>query len=91
MEALAAKYAATGKVKVVLVSTVGGGEDEEAAANELGVNKCKRYSCIDLPPEYAVAIPQVTVIHRSGLCVRNGKVADLEPLVEAMVAEPEEA
>ena len=44
----------------------------------------------DLPPEYAISIPHVTVIHRSGLVVRNGKVGDLEPLVQAMLDEPEE-
>ena len=48
----------------------------------------RRYSCIDLPPEYRVRIPQVTVIHRSGLVVRNGIVNDLEALVQAMVDEP---
>lgn len=75
-------------LKVALVSTVGGGEEEEAAAESLGVDLCQRFSCIDLPTEYAVATPHVTVIHRSGLVVRNGKVADLEPLVQAMLDEP---
>ena len=90
MEGLAKKHA--GKtLKVCLISTVGGGDSEEAAADELGVVKCGRYSCIDLPPEYNVNIPHVTVIHRSGLVVRNGKVADLEPLVEAMLNEPPDA
>ena len=85
MEELAKKHAATGLRKVVLVSTIGGGAGEEKTAGDLGVATCKRYSCIDLPPEYAIAIPHVTVIHRAGLVVRNGKVADLEPLVEAML------
>ena len=91
MEELAKKHAATGLLKVCLISTVGGGEEEENAAGDLGVATCKRFSCIDLPPEYAVAIPHVTVIHRSGLVVRNGKVADLEPLVQAMLEEPPDA
>ena len=68
---------------------MGGGDDEEAAAEDLGIEACRRYSCIDLPPEYRVRIPQVTVIHRSGLVVRNGIVNDLEALVQAMVDEPE--
>ena len=90
MEELAKKHAATGKLKVCLVSTVGGGEQAAAAIDDLGAATCKSFSCIDLPPEYAISIPHVTVIHRSGLAVRNGKVGDLEPLVQAMLDEPEE-
>jgi len=89
-EELGKKHAATGKLKVLLVSTVGGGGEEEAATEELGITTAKRYSCIDLPPEYAIATPHVTVIHRSGLVVRNGVVGDLEPLVQAMLDEPDE-
>ena len=91
MEELAKIHAHTGKLKVCLISTVGGGVEEKEAAEELGVAVCKRYSCIDLPPEYAVAIPHVTVIHRSGLVVRNGRVADLVPLLDAMLNEPDDA
>lgn len=90
VEELAKKHAATKKLKVCMISTVGGGEEEENAASDLGVSVAKRYSCIDLPPEYAIKIPHVTVIHRSGLVVRNGKVADLAPLVQAMLDEPDE-
>ena len=91
MEALAKKHAATGKLKVCLISTVGGGDDSEAALEEMGVALPKRYSCIDLPAEYAITTPHATVIHRSGLVVRNGKVVDLEPLVQAMLDEPLDA
>ena len=90
VEALAQKHAGQ-PLKVCLISTVGGGTDEETTAAELGVATCKRYSCIDLPPEYAISIPHMTVIHRSGLVVRNGKVADLETLLPAMLAEPPDA
>lgn len=74
-----------------MISTVGGGDEEADAAGDLGVENCRRYSCIDLPPEYAISIPHITVIHRSGLVVRNGKVTDLEPLVQAMLDEPDDA
>ena len=90
METLAKQYANNPKLKVCLISTVGGGEDEAAAAEDLGVAHAKRYSCIDLPPEYAVKTPACTVIHRSGLVVRNGIVPDLPTLIPAMLDEPED-
>ena len=62
--------------------------EETETASKLGVKACKRYSCLELPAEYAVQTPMCTVIHRSGLVVRNGHVADLATLIPAMLAEP---
>lgn len=78
---------------VRLSVTVGGGDhvQEEQFVKETGVKNSERFVAIDPHPAYAVSgLPHMTVIHRSGLIVRNGAVADLEALLQAMSEEPPE-
>ncbi len=95
MEALARKHGDA--VLVCLVNVVAGGAEEAEFCAARGVRSARRFVCIDPVPEYGVVhIPHCTVIHRAGMVVRNGKlggpdVPDLEPLLEAMVAEPPDA
>ena len=71
------------------VNVVGGGDDEADFAAKAGIETARRFVCIDPQPAYGVSgLPHVTVIHRSGMVVRNGTAPDLEPLLDAMAAEP---
>ena len=74
------------------VTVVGGDHvQEEQFVKETGVKNSERFVAIDPHPAYAVSgLPHMTVIHRSGLIVRNGAVADLEALLQAMSEEPPE-
>mmetsp|Transcript_64251 Transcript_64251/g.168195 ORF Transcript_64251/g.168195 Transcript_64251/m.168195 type:complete len:107 (-) Transcript_64251:56-376(-) len=78
----------------MFMNIVQGGQEEADFAAKNGISVAKRYVCLDPIPEYGVkSIPHVTVIHSSGMVVRNGPPGSagfpdaIEPLVQAMVDE----
>jgi len=75
------------------VRIMGERADASSFASALGTaaTDASWLSSFDPQPEYGVdRLPHVTVIHRSGLVVRNGDAADLDSLLLAMAAEPPE-
>ncbi|MGB1598935.1 MAG: hypothetical protein ACPIOQ_39660 [Promethearchaeia archaeon] len=72
-----------------MINVVGGGPGEAKFAQNAGLEKSRRFVCVDPQPLYCVnGLPHVTVIHRGGMVVRNGRAPDLETLLDAMAAEP---
>lgn len=87
-----------GKVKAIFINVVQGGDEEAAFAAKHGISAAKRFVCLEAPPEFGVvSIPHVTVVHSSGMVVRNGPPGSegfpdaIEPLLQNMVMEGEPA